>query len=336
MVRAKDIASQIGVSKETVSAVLTGHWRERRICSQTKDRVLATAHQLGYVPHHAARRLARARPESRETSFDQVGLIHLLGPGHGLDPVCLAMMSGAEPELSKLHACLTFVRVSTHADWQKVERLTRAGGVDGWLVYGRVDDDIENRLSLGKLPFVILGDHRCTRPVHCVTVDNFAVGRQAVEHLAALGHRRIAFLGSNLRYVYEQETLAGFRATLRELDLDDDDRLIGNLSSWTDGAEAPLVDWLRDADPMPSAVFASEYDWAPWVHLMLKEAGIEVPKQISVLGYESASMATQRENFTRIELPMNEVGRRGALSLHGIVMKPGPASSNTGQIVLVR
>src|SRR5690348_17537218 len=50
-------------------------WRERRICPQTRDRVLATAKRMGYVPHHAARRLARARCDARQTSFDQVGLI---------------------------------------------------------------------------------------------------------------------------------------------------------------------------------------------------------------------------------------------------------------------
>jgi DNA-binding LacI/PurR family transcriptional regulator len=69
---------------------------------------------------------------------------------------------------------------------------------------------------------------------------------------------------------------------------------------------------------MPTAVFASEFDWASWVHVMLKEAEIEVPDQISVLGYETASPSTQRENFTRIELPMTEVGREGAMLLHRI------------------
>src|SRR5262245_37557245 len=111
MFRGKDIAVKLGVSKQTVSAVLSGRWRDRRICSQTRDRVLATAGKMGYVPHHAGRRLARAR-SGRATSFDQVGLIYLASGEMHLDPVCLAMMGGAEHELSKLHASLTFVRVS--------------------------------------------------------------------------------------------------------------------------------------------------------------------------------------------------------------------------------
>jgi DNA-binding LacI/PurR family transcriptional regulator len=318
MISGKDIANRIGVSKETVSAVLSGKWRERRICTETRDRVMATARHMGYVPHHAARRLARTRHNNKSTNFDQVGLIYLSGEDMQLDTVCLAMMSGAERELSKLQASLTFVRVTEPADWSKVEHLTRAGGVDGWLIYGAANDELIERLRQSKLPIVILGDHRCTQPVHSVNVDSFAVGQMAVRHLASLGHRRIGFLGSNLRYLYERETLAGFRAALRELGLDDDERLVANLSSWTDGPADRLADWLQNADPMPTAVFASEFEWAQWVHGVLRDARIHVPRQISVLGYETTSPTAQRDKFTRIELPMAEVGREGALLLHRI------------------
>jgi DNA-binding LacI/PurR family transcriptional regulator len=277
---------------------------------------------MGYVPHHAARRLARARSVSQQTSFDQVGLIHIAMGREHLDPVCLAMMEGAEYELSKLHASLTFLRVGESEDWDKVERLSRAGGLDGWLIYGPPSDEIANRLRSTKLPFVVLGDHRCTQPLHCVNVDNFAVGRLAVEHLASRGHRRIAFLGNDMGFVYERETLAGFCAAVRELGLDVDERLIANISLWTGGAAKRLIDWLRNADPMPSAVFASEFEFAPWVQAMLNEAQIHVPQDISVLGYESASFAPKSQYLTRIELPMAEVGRQGALLLHRVATTP--------------
>jgi len=322
------IATASGVSRSAVKAVFNPDPRIR-LGSETRQRILTTATRMGYVPHHAGRRLARAHSD-RATNFDQVGLIHLIWPDaqHGyVDPVCLAMMQGAEYELSKLHASLTFVRVSESGDWDKVGRLTRAAGVDGWLVYGPANDEVLNRLAPGELPHVILGDHRCTQPVHCVNVDNFAVGRLAVQHLASLGHRRIAFLGSHLRFAYEREILEGFHAAVKELGLDEDERLIANLTSWTDGAETRLVDWLRNSDPMPSAVFASEFDFAPWVQATLKEAQINVPTDISVLGCESASLATKSQNLTRIELPMTEVGRQGALLLHSLASEARVESS---------
>ena len=273
---------------------------------------------MGYVPHSAARRLSRARPNNKSTNFDQVGLIYLASSDMHLDTVCLAMMSGAEHELFKLQASLTFVRVTQADDWEKIHRMTSAGGVDGWLLYGSVDDAIIDRLKPSRLPVVILGDHRCSQPVPCVNVDNFAVGRLAVQHLASLNHRRIAFLGSNLRYLYERETLAGFRATVRELGLDDDETLIGNLSLWTVDPAAQLIEWLRSSGAMPSAIFASEFEFASWIQAMLKEARIQVPTDISVLGYESADAAARFQNLTRIELPMREVGREGALLLHRV------------------
>jgi LacI family transcriptional regulator len=313
------IASALGVSRSAVKAVFNPDPRIR-LRPETRRRILTAAKRMGYVPHHAARRLARARAHSLATCFDQVGLIHLVSPvtSHTfVDPVCLAMMQGAEYELSKLHASLAFIRVSDSEGWDKVERMARAGGLDGWLVYGPPNDDDADRMRSTKLPFIVLGDRRCSQSVHSVNVDSFAVGQLAVRHLASLGHRRIGFLGSDLRHVYERETFAGFHAAIRELGLDEDERLVANLSGWTEGP-ASLVEWLRDCSPMPTAVFASEFDWAPWVHGMLRDARIEVPRQISVLGYETASPATERENFTRIELPMTEVGREGALLLHRV------------------
>src|ERR1051326_730620 len=197
----EQIASALGISRSAVKAVFNPDPRIR-LGTETRQRILTTAKRMGYVPHHAGRRLARSRSNNR-ASFDQVGLIHLTRSDAKdifVDPVCLAMMQGAEYELSKLHASLTFMRVTEPDDWTKIERLARADGVDGWLVYGALDDAIARRLRAMGLPCVILGDHRCTQPVDSVNVDNFVVGRLAVQHLASLGHRRIAFFGSDMRY----------------------------------------------------------------------------------------------------------------------------------------
>jgi len=318
-----DIARRLGVAQQTVGFALNNYRNSRMsLKAETRERIVSTAQQMGYVPHHAARRLARARGRVRTTSFDQAGLIYFGGRSQYLDTVCLAMIFGAEHELSKLRASFVFVNVGTPGGWEKVDRMARASGVDGWLVYGPMDDETVTRLRRGRLPFVILGDHRCTEPVHCVRVDNAAVGRLAAQHLASRGHRRVAYLaGGNDNFVYQVETLAGFRAARTEFGLDEDERLILPLPIWASGDGQRIVEWVRRADPKPTALFASELDFAAGVCRTLRQAQMDVPGDISVLGYELGEVGPQTREFSRIESPMTEVGRQGAALLHRIAVE---------------
>jgi DNA-binding LacI/PurR family transcriptional regulator len=130
-----DLARTAGVSATTASLALNNH---PRVAAATRQRVAEAAARLGFVRNNGARRLARTRTNARATVVDQVGLIYFGAQGAPLDAVLLAMMDGAEHELSKVHASLTFLRVSDEPDWEKVQRLSASGSVDGWLVYGPV------------------------------------------------------------------------------------------------------------------------------------------------------------------------------------------------------
>ncbi len=314
-----DIARRLGCSQQAVGFALN-NYRNSKVSLRPEKRqlILETATKLGYVPNRAARRLTRARFRKPVNEMDLVGLIYFGSADVDLDPVCIAMMSGAEHELSKFHASLTFVRAGESSDWEKVERLERAGSVDGWLLVGPVTDEVVDHLKPGKLPFVILGDHRCTQPVHAVNVDHMAAGRLAVQHLASLGHRRIACLGTGMQYLYQRQTLEGFRSAIKEFGLDDDERLLGDCSTWKNVVGKDIMDWLREPDPRPTAVFFSEPGMAFELCQILKDLGLEVPGEISVLGFGSPFPGAKRGNITYIELPMNEVGCQGALLLQRI------------------
>ena len=313
----KEIGDRLGLSRQTVGFALSDEsWAQNQLRPETRDLVLKTARKLGYVPHFGARRMALTRSTSRGANFDQVGLISLIGADEYVDVACHAMMGGAEHELSKLHASLTFVRVNAPEDWSKVERLTRAGGVDGWLLYGAVDDGVVNRLEAGQLPYVILGDHRCTKPVASAQIDYVGVGRLAVQHLASLGHRRIACLQTNQKLGYRRRMLEGFRAAIQELGLDDEERLILTPPDpYKDHWFKARIESCRDAGLMPTAMFIPHSDvGAVWD--VLKELHLDVPKDISVLPCEHVTFAATHQNFTRIEVSVAEVGRQGALLLH--------------------
>jgi len=290
----------------------------RYVSPSRRQQILETANRLGYAPHHAARRLIRRRFQPPVQAFDQAGLIYFGGRAEFLDSVCLAMLLGAEQTFSELSASFLFINAGRPGGWEKVERTARSSGVDGWLVYGALDDEMADRLKRGGLPFVVVGDHGCTQPVHCARIDNVAVGRMAAQHLAARGHRRVAYLrGGDEDFVYQLEALAGFRAAASELGLDQDEELILTPAQWVGQR---VIDTLWKRDSKPTALFASEFDLATGVAQVLRDAGFAVPGDLEVLGYE-LSRVESHANSTRLEAPMAEVGRQGAALLHRIAVE---------------
>ena len=324
VVTQKMVAGKLGLSQRAVAFALNdSQHAQRQLRPETRQRVIEKAREMGYVPHRAARRLARQRGGSRSVSFDQVGVVSLVT---GSDPVRNAITDGAEDELSRHAASLTLVRISRSEDWEKVDRLTRAGGVDGWLLYGPIDDAIIERWFGGggpnKLPFVIVGDHRCTRPVHCVRIDNEVGGRLAAEHFAQRGHRRVAYLMGNPIHQYSREMLAGFRAAAKEFGLDQDPGLILDLPKWAGSSGRPFLESLARMDPKPTALFASETRFAIDMWRVLTGAGLAVPEDFGILGYELSDSHSTNPGVSRIELPTDQIGKHGATLLHQLVLEP--------------
>ncbi len=330
------IAAKLGVSQPAVAFALSDTPQAlRQLSTETRELIIQTAQQMGYVPHRAAQRLSRARSDNRAASFDQAGFIYLGGAEQDIDSICLTMMQGVENELSKLHASLTFVRVCEPGDWKKVERLMRGSGVDGWLLVGRVNDEVVDRLNsapLNGIPYVILGDHRCTRPVHSVNVDHHAVGRLAVEHLASLGHRRIAILKGGTDFVYQRQILEGFRAARKELGLEDEERLAAHASIWMDPRNGGMkitdsaIGWLKQNGLLPTAMFIPEPGSAIDFDPVLKQWEVEVPRSMSVVGCGFTPSRAAGQNSTFVEWPIAEVGHQGALLLHRIAAEQNAAS----------
>jgi DNA-binding LacI/PurR family transcriptional regulator len=315
------LARAAGVSLPTVSFALINH---PRVSAKTRERIAATAARLGYVPNHAARRLARSRANSKlTTSFDQVGFMYITAGPFAPDPVSVAMMHGAEQELSSSAspACLMFVPVEQRS-WQKAERLVRSGIVDGWILAGVVDNEAIDRLNDLRVPHVVVGDHTCTRPVHAVKIDNFGVGRLAAHHLADLGHRRIGFGGGTQEFAYQREHLAGFRAGLRERGIELDDRLLFLI-----GRGGPKLWDIRTIDDPPTAIFLIEPQSGERLEKILGDMGLNVPQDLSVITCEISGSPAIVPNLTRIELPMQEVGRKGSALLRKFAAEPGVASS---------
>lgn len=282
---------------------------------------MEAASTLGYVANHAARRLVRSRLTHRSESFDQVGFVCLDEVRPKVDIPSVSILCGVEQEVSSYGAAVVFLRVSSESGQEKVMRLLKAGWVDGWLLEGLVDDKALALIPTPRVPCVILGGHKCKQPVHSVDVDYASVGRTAVEHFASLGHRRIACITGSMRHRYQWDVWNGFRATVGELGLDDQEALFGPADP---KLHQPMLDRLKRVlalDTLPTAIFTTEPGFAAMAMDLMREAGIEVPRDVSLLGCEIEGGYCSVPGLARIELPLGEVGRTGATMLHELVRK---------------
>lgn len=316
------IAKAARVSIATASLALNDH---ARVADRTKIRVREAAAKLDYIPNQAARRLARGAGRRRR-AIEQVGFIIFDRHWHerGVAESYLALMRGVEQELATHDATMLFLRVGSEQEYSKVSRLIRAGRVDAWLVTGTVDESALEIVSDDRTPFVVLGTHSSSRVVHTVDVNFYDIGKIAVEHIAALGHRRIGFVGSSMRLKYQRSVLSGFRDTVAALGLDGADELIStNEGHPSDRPLEPRIDALLNLPRKPTAIFSGEPGQVAHIADLFRFRGLRVPEDFSLVGSLLAPAAPAISGalspLARVEYPLVEVGRAGASLLREVV-----------------
>lgn len=309
-----ELAEVCRLSVATVSSALNG---STRVAEATQKRVQQTAQRLGYAANPAARRLAlgRSRRGKVNSASEQVGFVVISGPDRYLDQPYLRMLTGADREIARHGGNLVFFHRDGTEGMERLMRVVRQGSIDGWLVMGLVDDAIRSFFeSLGR-PFVILGDHRAKGAVRTVNVNYRAAGEMAAHELAALGHRRIGYLGATMRFAYQRELRDGFRAAAEELDLDPDPSLIqtGERAGRTERGWDPVPELnalltLRDR---PTAFVASEPTTGMTILSLLRQYELNLPKHASLLVCDWDNSPEAAAGLAMVELPLEEIGVTG-------------------------
>lgn len=202
----EDIARAGGVSHSTVSRALRDH---PQISSATRERLQRLAAELGYTPNGVAQSLQGRRTNS-------VGLVVTTID----DPFFADVMRGVE-EVARPAGISIFLNASHNdreQEMQVIEMFHRRR-VDGVLVAAsQIGVAHAERLRRIAVPVVLINNQAAVErdPFHAVAVDDYAGARLAVEHLLALGHRRIAYAGVTNRPRSHGRRLAGYRAALAD------------------------------------------------------------------------------------------------------------------------
>ncbi len=307
MVTIRDVAKESGFSSTTVSIVLNNAPLARYIPATTKKRIERAAKKLGYRPNLFARSLRSKRSHTVGVMvFDMT------------DPFCIPVLRGIENALyqSNFLPILTDVQ-NERSRFERYLEMMLDRRVEGLIVVANwlfLDINLLADLEKASVPTAIIGCELKTDAVSSVIVDNEVGAHMAVEHLYSLGHRKIAFIRGPKALTDSSPRWKGIRNFAKTSDLELDQRLILDLPESRDPISSfeagfKLTEELIKQKRPFTAIMAFDDMTAFGAIRALAKAGIRVPEQCSVIGFDDvATCAVYTPALTTIRQPLETMG----------------------------
>jgi len=304
-----ELARVAGVNKSTASRALRG---DAVIADATRLRIQQLARDLQYEPNASARRLFHARTDVLAFTVPSFSR----GDADS-DPFLAELLNAVLHEASNHRLDLLVCRPqSGSAELDTYRRVVGGRHADGFILMDlRPDDPRLAYLGAQAFPHVLFG--RSERelalahqyPYPWVEVDNRAGARSGTEHLLALGHRRIAFLGCGDVYTFELDRLAGYRDALAAADIPFDDALCTPSGVSQEDGFRFTAELLAAADP-PTAIFAVSDVLAVGAMRAVQDTGRAVGRAFPVMGFDGLGLgAYMQPQLTTLRQPIRQVGQ---------------------------
>ncbi len=309
-----DVARTAGVGVGTVSRVLNN---SPRVSPEAREKVLSAIRELGFRRSKVARQLSTGiqhrnigaiMPFITHPSFVERLRGMQLALNHQDDDFNLILYTVSDPE--RYHEQLLEI----------VEQST----VDGLLITTlNVSEEQRDLLTQSGIPFVTLSD-ACTEEVNCISPDNIYGGYLATQHLLELGHRRVAYVGDEFANAYGFPTselrYKGYFAALEEYDVPYRSEYVC-LGMHGEEAAHELTEHLLTLPEPPTAIFAMSDIQAVGCILAIREAGLRVPEDISVIGFDDVQLSRYL-GLTTIRQHLEQSGYLGMQLLLDMLKTP--------------
>lgn len=309
----RDVAGKAGVSIATVSFVLNNHPGEV-ISEKVKKRVLRVARQLDYHPSAAAAGLARKRTHN-------VGVV-VHHPDILANAFYAEVLEGIISETMERNYNVMFSYAN--APYKKADglpKMVREKNTEGLLFLRDASPRMVRDIDARGIKVVLVDASPAIRSAHSIQSDSRRGGELAAEHLFGLGHRRVAVVGAALERPTVRARVDGFLTKMAELGVVLDRKrslLIPEVQDYQ-GA----CDCVREhfgADAAPTALFCSNDEIASGALRALGILGLEVPRDVSVVGFDDTVIARCTDPpLTTIRVPKNLLGRRAVAMLIDLV-----------------
>lgn len=293
----QDVARAAGVSAMTVSRVING---KRNVRDSTRDAVLKTIADLSYSPNAAARSLAAGEAT-------HIGLLYANPSAAYLSQFLVGALEGARQTGAQLvlEAC-----ESESADEQaQIARRFLQSNLDGVILPPPLSDSmaVHAEIAAAKMAMVTVAMGLPQEKNLNVRIDDFAAAKEMTTYLIGLGHRRIGFIRGHPNMTASSERYRGFAAALEEAGLDPDAASVEQ-GYFTYRSGLVAAERLLASDRPPTAIFASNDDMAAAVVNIAHRRGLDVPRDVSVVGFDDTMPATTVwPELTTIRQPVAEM-----------------------------
>lgn len=297
----KDVAAHLGISASTVSRAFS---RPEKVDTSTREQVMAAAEQLGYRPNRAAQALNTGR----------TGCIGAIVPDLE-NPFFAGMLKGIEQAADELGYQTLVADSGEHvaAEARAAEALTAQ--VDGLLLCAtRLEE--EDILRVDRNRRVVLVNRTAGNLPH-VSFDSRSGMREAIRHLAALGHRRIGYAGGDLISRSARQRLRAFEDACREAAPDIEPVLLGEFNPTFEGG-GPAADAALTAE-ITAVVVYNDIMAIGLTHRLLSY-GLTLPERLSIIGCDDVPISAMiSPPLTTVSLPRREAGRMAVEVLHAVI-----------------
>ncbi len=291
-----EVAAFAAVSPMTVSRVINGQGKVR---DSTRDTVMRAVQELGYTPNLAASSLAAAQ-------HTRIALIYTNPSSAYLQALLVGALGGAARTAAQL-----VIDTWDHlgATEQRNAARVLAKSVAGVILPPPLCESkavIKEFTSAG-VPVVSIASGRFSDEISCVRIDDFRASKEITAHLINKGHTRIGYIKGNPDQTASAHRFQGFQAALSEAGIEFDKTLVEQgyftYRSGLDASEKLLARKLA-----PTAIFASNDDMAAAAVSVAHRKGLDVPRDLSVVGFDDTFAATTVwPELTTIHQPISDM-----------------------------
>lgn len=299
----RDVAKKLNLSITTVSRALDGY---EDVSEETRQRVVQTAHEMGYAPNQAARQLRRKRADS-------IGYILPADRPRFSDPFFAEFVAGLGDEAAThgLDLLVSSAPPNSQVEQNAYERWVQSRKVDG-IVLNRLhlQDWRVQYLAKIRFPFVTLERSQDPCDYPSVEVNGQRWFKLLVDHLVNLGHRRIAYIGAGAELKIQADRLAGYRDSLQGHAMPYEAELVAEGDLTSDGGFRAAERLLALPQP-PTAIACVDDMTALGVLHAAREHGRVIGQDLAVAGFDGIEgFEHMQPLLTTINQPVYEIARK--------------------------
>jgi len=312
----KDVAALAGVSPSTVSRTCKNN---PSISEETKERVRKAMAELGYEPNFQASNLA----------YQNSRTIGIILPASAKEvyenSFYLEAIQGISHYCNGRQYMTTIVTGQDEAEiLNAVRSMSRSGKVDGFIIlYSKKEDPVIDYLFNEGLLYILIGKAtQYTNQTIYIDNDNLLAGREATEYLYQLGHRRIAYLGSDSSLMFSADRKAGYQLALASHQLPVRPEYCVEVKNVSENNEEAIRGLLMQKD-RPTAILVSDDILAVSLERVCLENHLAIPEDLSIISFNNSLFARLTSpQLTSIDIGAGQLGSEAASQIINHIENP--------------